>query len=200
MGKCGDWNISTHKACWKAALQLQKGAKQKEKKKDQNDNIREEDHMKIDMATLQKFIKLTDDEWAQLQKIGACLFCWNIEHMPRNGLEKEKKTVIDAKPLQLCAQKADTKEVPKVTVGDIHVIIHALSKEKWGELLDKLVDEGIEEADLKSQATVKDFWPPNKQWLTLRAKLAWNHVLGRLTHMQFISPSYLPLCARLNMH
>jgi hypothetical protein len=50
--------------------------------------------------------------------------------MPRNGLEKEKKTVIDAKPLQLCAQKADTQEVPKVTVGDIHVIIHALSKEK----------------------------------------------------------------------
>jgi hypothetical protein len=54
-------------------------------------------------------------------------------------------------------EKEDGPPSYKSSVANIHAMIHTMSREKRDKLLEKLIEEGSDEEDAKSQADEKDF-------------------------------------------
>jgi hypothetical protein len=116
--------------------------------------------MQVDRAKLEK---LTEKERERLRKRGACFFCRKDGHMARECPEKKKnlsptsgaKQKVRAASIQ--EEKEDGPPSYKSSVADIHATIRAMTREKRERLLKKLIEEGSDDEDTKSQAEEKDF-------------------------------------------
>ena len=88
IGGCGNWNLSTHAARWKEALDgNNKGRQNKVKDKDrmQVDTIRvKTNQTKNEEINFVQLTRLTPEECIKLAKEGRCFRCRNTRHISRN--------------------------------------------------------------------------------------------------------------------
>jgi hypothetical protein len=116
--------------------------------------------MQVDCTKLEK---LTEKECERFQKCRACFFCKKDGHMARECPEKKKSPspTLGAKQKVRTANMQEEKEDGppsyKSSVADIHTMICTMSHEKRDKLLKKLIEEGSDKEDTKSQADEKDF-------------------------------------------
>jgi hypothetical protein len=127
----------------------------------QTTEIRDEDCMQVDRTKLKK---LTKKECKHLRKRRACFFCQKDGHMARECPEKKKTSHSSAsggKPkartVNIQEEKEDGPPSYKSSVANIHTTICTMTRNKRERLLEKLIKEGSEDEDEKSQADEKDF-------------------------------------------